>query len=291
MFEGSCVALVTPMTSNGEVDENTLIDLVDWHISEGTQAIVAVGSTGESATLSAEEQVRVISFVVKAAKGRIPILAGTGTSSTAATYAKTQAAKELGVDGCLIVTPYFNRPTQEGLIQHYRQVATMVDIPIVLYNVPSRTACDLQPTTVAELSEIPNIIGIKDATGDIGRLAIMKANCRDNFAFYSGDDPTALDFMIAGGKGVISITANVVPQLMRTMCQYALERNHEHAKMLNDVLQPLHHLMIIEANPIPVKWALYYLGKIANGIRLPLTTLSLEHQDKMIEALHIAKRH
>lgn len=291
MFEGSCVALVTPMTPSGEIDENTLIDLVEWHISAGTNAIVAVGTTGEASTLSDDEQHRVIDLVVKTAKQRIPVFAGTGTNATTTTVAKTQAAKALGVDGCLIVTPYYNRPTQEGLIQHYRQVATMVNIPIVLYNVPTRTACDLKPTTVAQLSEISNIVGIKEATGDISRLAAMKATCRNNFAFYSGDDATAMDFILAGGQGVISVTANVVPGLMRAMCQYALEHDKEHAKMLNDVLHPLHQMMMIEPNPIPVKWALQYLGKIASGIRLPLLNLSEEHQNKMIEVLQIAKRH
>lgn len=291
MFEGSCVALVTPMLPSGEIDENTLIDLVEWHISAGTNAIVAVGTTGEAPTLSDDEQYRVIDLVVKTAKRRIPILAGTGTNATHTTVAKTQAATALGVDGCLIVTPYYNRPTQEGLVQHYRQVATMVNIPIVLYNVPSRTACDLKPTTVAQLSEIPNIIGIKEATGDLSRVAVLKATCRNNFALYTGDDTTALDFMFAGGQGVISITANVVPGLMRAMCQYALEHDKDRAKMLNDVLHPLHQMMMIEPNPIPVKWALQYLGKIAGGIRLPLTGLSEEHQNKMVEVLQIAKRH
>lgn len=291
MFEGSCVALVTPMTVHGEIDSNALSNLVEWHISEGTDAIVVVGTTGEAATLSIEEQQQVISLVLKVAKRQIPIFAGTGTNATASTCARTQAAQALGVDGCLIVTPYYNRPTQEGLIQHYRQVAMTTTVPIVLYNVPSRTGCDLKPETVGILSEIPHIVGIKEATGDMERLAMLKASCRDNFALYSGDDATALDFILAGGKGVISVTANVAPRLMQTLCRYAREQQHTHANILNDALRPLHHMMMIEPNPIPVKWALQYLGKIAHGIRLPLTPLSIEYQDRMIAALQITKRH
>lgn len=291
MFEGSCVALVTPMTANGEVDEKALVDLVEWHIAEGTQAIVVVGTTGESPTLSEKEQMRIIALVVKTVQKRIPVIAGTGTNATTSTFAKTEAATTLGVDACLIVTPYYNRPTQEGLMQHYRQVATMVDIPIILYNVPSRTACDLKPMTVAHLSEIPNIIGIKEATGDVSRVSTLKATCCDNFALYSGDDATAQDFMLAGGHGVISVAANIVPKLMQTMCRYAIEQNSKHANMLDEIMRPLYQMMAVEPNPIPVKWALQYLGKIAQGIRLPLTPLSTQHQEKLIEALQIAKRH
>lgn len=291
MFEGSCVALVTPMTVSGEVDERALVELVEWHISEGTQAIVAVGTTGESATLTEKEQLRILSLVVKTVKERIPVIAGTGTNATATTCSKTQAAKDLGADACLIVTPYYNRPTQEGLMAHYRQVATMVEMPIILYNVPSRTACDLQPATVAQLSELPNIIGIKEATGDLSRVTTLKTTCPQNFYLYSGDDATAKDFILAGGKGVISVSANVVPKLMQAMCHYALEQDSQHAEQLDEVLRPLHQMMMIEPNPIPVKWALQYLGKIASGIRLPLTDLSAEHQQSMIDALQIAKRH
>lgn len=288
MFKGSCVALVTPMKSQDTVDENALIDLVEWHIQQGTQAIVVAGTTGESATLTPEEQHRVISLVYKTAKKRIPIIAGTGTNSTATTISHTLAAQEIGVDACLVVTPYYNRPTQTGLIQHYSAVAEAVDVPIILYNVPTRTACDMQPETVAVLSEISNIIGIKEATGNLQRLAALKEKCKPGFKFYSGDDPTALEFMRLGGLGVISITANVVPDLMQRMCHLAITKALDDAKIVDDKLQPLHQMLIVEPNPIPVKWALHQTGKIANEIRLPLTQLSIEHHDKMKQALQIA---
>lgn len=288
MFKGSCVALVTPMKGQNAVDENALVDLVEWHIEQGTQAIVVAGTTGESATLTHQEQCRITTLVYQAAKKRIPIIAGTGTNSTATTITHTQAAKEIGVDACLIVTPYYNRPTQNGLIQHYSAVAKAVNIPIILYNVPTRTACDMQPETVATLSDISNIIGIKEATGNLQRLTALIEKCKTGFKFYSGDDPSALEFMRLGGDGVISITANVVPNLMQRMCHFAMTKAYDQAKMLDDKLQPLHRMLIVEPNPIPVKWALHQAGKIANEIRLPLTTLSIEHHDKMKQALQIA---
>lgn len=288
MFEGSCVALVTPMTATGEIDEKVLENLVEWHIQEGTQAIVVAGTTGESATLTPAEHHHLTALVCKIAGKRISIIAGTGTNATASTISLTQAAKELGVDGCLIVTPYYNRPTQLGLIEHYRAIAKAVSVPILLYNVPTRTACDLLPETVATLSHVPNIVGIKEATGNLQRLLSLIEKCKNGFKFYSGDDPTALEFMRFGGHGVISITTNVVPALMQRMCRYALAKEYDKAQILDNTMMQLHQMMIVEANPIPVKWALNNLGKIENGIRLPLTPLSLAHHDKMKQALQTA---
>lgn len=288
MFAGSCVALVTPMTATGEIDEMTFTRLIEWHIAQGTAAIVVAGTTGESATLSTKEQQHLISLAVRTARKRIPIIAGTGTNATASTIAHTQTAQELGADGCLIVTPYYNRPTQQGLIQHYSAVADTVNIPILLYNVPTRTGCDLLPETAAVLSEIPHIVGIKEATGNLSRLRALQEKCQPGFLFYSGDDPTAYEFMRQGGQGVISITANVVPALMTKMCRFALAKDDERASPLDKTLSLLHKMLIIEPNPIPVKWALHYLGKIPGGLRLPLTTLSAEHHEKVKKALQFA---
>ena len=288
MFEGSCVALVTPMKSTGEIDENALNSLVEWHIQEGTDAIVVCGTTGESSTLTPHEHHHVIHLVNKAANKRIPIIAGTGTNATASTIEQTLAAKEIGVDACLIVTPYYNRPTQEGLIAHYHAIAKAVNIPIILYNVPTRTACDMQPATVGELSKVPTIIGIKEATGNIPRLAELREKCRKDFKFYSGDDPTCLEFITKGGHGVISITSNAVPKAMHEMCHYALKKEYDKAQALDERLQALHHMMIAQPNPMPVKWAMHYMGKVESGIRLPLTALTKEHHENMIQALNKA---
>jgi len=288
MFAGSCVALVTPMTAQGSLDERGLIDLVNWHIEAGTAAIVIAGSTGEGATLTANEHQQALALVIKTANKRIPVIAGTGTNSTQTTIEKTQQAQALGADACLIVTPYYNKPTQHGLLAHFSAVAQAVNLPILLYNVPSRTGCDMSNDTVATLSKIPNIVGVKEATGDLTRLQALQAKCRQGFHFYSGDDPTALDFIQQGGHGVISITANVAPNQMQKMCHFALTRQHDKALSMDKTLQNLHRLMMVESNPIPVKWALHYLGKIENAIRLPLTPLSLEHHDKIKNALQSA---
>ncbi|MBS0289941.1 MAG: 4-hydroxy-tetrahydrodipicolinate synthase [Proteobacteria bacterium] len=285
LFEGSCVALVTPMLPSGEIDEDALIRLVEWHIQEGTNAIVVAGSTGESATLTQAEVHQAVKLVQKVAKGKLPIIAGTGTNATASTILQTQNAKALGVDACLIVTPYYNRPTQQGLIEHYRAIARAVDIPILLYNVPSRTACDMQPETVVQLSAVKQIIGVKEATGDLQRVETLREQCEPGFMLYSGDDPSALAFMLRGGHGDISITANVAPNLMQKMCRYALVKEEKAAMAVDEILQPLHQLMGVQANPIPVKWALHFMGKISNGIRLPLMPLTLEYHDKMKQAL------
>ncbi len=288
MFKGSCVALVTPMTSTGEIDKKAIISLVEWHIQEGTDAIVVAGTTGESETLTPTEHHEVISLVHKTVNKRLPVIAGTGTNATASTINLTKAAQEIGVDACLIVTPYYNRPTQHGLIEHYRAIARAASIPILLYNNPTRTACDLKPQTVAALSEISNIVGIKEASGNIDRLVALTEQCKNGFKFYSGDDATALEFIRKGGHGDISITANVAPKLMHQMCHFALTNDFEKAQTLDTRLQPLHRMLVAEANPIPVKWALYYLKKIDSGIRLPLTTFSMEYHDKMKQALQTA---
>lgn len=288
MFVGSCVALVTPMKSNGEVDDEALNNLVEWHINEGTAAIVVSGTTGESPTLTIEEQAHILQSVLKIARKRIPIIAGTGTNATASTISRTQMAKELGADACLIVTPYYNRPTQMGLQLHYQKVAEQVKMPILLYNVPSRTGCDLQPETVAALSKMDHIIGIKEATGNLERLKALQEKCAKDFLFYSGDDPTACEFILQGGHGVISITANATPKAMQKMCLLALSKESQQAQSFDQTLQTLHKLCIIEANPIPIKWAMQYLGKIDTGIRLPLTTLASQYHEKMIQALKTA---
>ncbi len=289
MFNGSCVALVTPMKSNGEVDKNTLFDLVEWHIQQGTQAIVACGSTGEGATLNADEQSDVIRWVVEAAKKRLPVIAGTGTNSTQTTIERTKMAKSLGADACLVVVPYYNRPTQKGLLAHYSALHRAVEMPIILYNVPSRTACDLLPETVAELSYLKNIVGIKEATGDLARFERLKNQCSQDFLFFSGDDPTAFEFIARGGHGVISITANAAPNLMQKMCQATLNKDFASAEHFEKKLSMLHRMMIAESNPIPVKWALNYLGKIGNTLRLPLMPLSEQHHSNIIEALLLAE--
>ncbi len=274
MFEGSLVALVTPMTGDGAVDDASLARLVEWHVEQGTRGIVAVGTTGESATLDEEEHCRVIRRVVELAAGRIPVIGGTGSNSTTEAIQLTRCAKEAGVDACLLVTPYYNKPTQEGLYLHHRAVAEAVDIPQVLYNVPGRTACDMQPETVGRLAAVENIVGIKDATGDLSRLSRMRELCGEDFCILSGDDATARQLILLGGQGVISVTANVAPGLMQRMCQAAVDGDREAAAALDGKLAGLHKSLFVEANPIPVKWALAEMGMIPDGIRLPLTWLS-----------------
>jgi 4-hydroxy-tetrahydrodipicolinate synthase len=289
MFKGSCVALVTPLTATGEIDEKSVISLTEWHIEQGTAALVVMGTTGESATMTLDEQKQMISLVKKVANKRIPVIAGTGTNSTATTITKCQMAAEMGVDGCLIVTPYYNRPTQNGLYEHFSLIARNTNLPILLYNVPTRTACDMQPETVAKLSTISNIVGIKEATGNLERLKALKAQCSADFLYYSGDDPTAREFILQGGHGVISITANVAPKQMQQMCLEAIKGENASSQALDERLQALHKMLIIEPNPIPVKWALHYLEKIPNGIRLPLTPFSNQYHQQMVQALALAQ--
>jgi len=288
MFRGSMVALVTPMTDDGAIDEKALDSLIEFHIVNGTDAIVAVGTTGESATLDEDEHCYVIRHVVKTVAGRIPVIAGTGSNSTTEAIELTRCAKEAGADACLLVTPYYNKPTQEGLYLHHKAIAEAVDIPQILYNVPGRTAVDMLTETVVRLSKIPNIIGIKEATGDIQRARDILAAVSGEFDIYSGDDATGMDFMLAGGHGVISVTTNVAPKAMHDMCVAALAGDKETASTINNTLMALHQDLFLEANPIPVKWALHDMGMIGTGIRLPLTVLSETHHGKIRAALKLA---
>jgi 4-hydroxy-tetrahydrodipicolinate synthase len=286
MITGSIVALVTPMIPDSlEVDWDALERLVEWHIEQGTHALVAVGTTGESATLSVEEHSRVIKKTVDIVRGRIPVIAGTGANCTREAIELTTAAKNAGADACLLVTPYYNKPTQEGLYQHYKAVAEAVDIDQILYNVPGRTACDMLPETVIRLSEISNIVGIKEATGDLDRAAWLIENSPRDFAIYSGDDHSARELMLMGGHGDISVTANVAPKMMAQMCEAALNNDTEQAQALDQQLLAIHDSMFIESNPIPVKWAVSQQGLIQEAIRLPLTQLSAPNQVKVIQAL------
>lgn len=285
MFRGSIVAVVTPMQIDGRVDYPALAKLVAWHIEAGTSAIVAVGTTGESATLSYAEQADVIRFVIQEVAGRIPVIAGTGVPSTAKTIELTRQAMSLGVDACLVMAPAYVKPTQEGLYQHYRAIAEAAPIPLIMYNVPSRTACDILPETVGRLAKFPNIVGIKEATGQIERVERLFELCGDDIDLLSGDDISACAFMLAGGKGVISVTANVVPDMMHALCVAALSGDKAKAEALDAKLQPLHHAVFAESNPIPVKWMLVQMGRIAEGIRLPLTTLSAAKQTEVRAAM------
>ena len=276
--KGSIVALVTPMEQDGNISWQSLFDLIDWHIDSGTSAIVSVGTTGESATLDAAEHIQVIEQSVNHSAGRIPIIAGTGANSTKEAMYLTSAAKEAGASAVLLVTPYYNRPTQKGLIEHYSEIASEVDIPQILYNVPTRTACDLLPETVADLSKIENIVGIKEASPDPERLSQLKNQIHDeSFILYSGDDLTACKFLNGGGHGIISVTANVVPEKISKICELALSGLAKEAQQVDSEITNLHDALFIETSPIPVKWVLNRLGRIPPGIRLPLTILDEEY--------------
>jgi len=288
MFHGSIVALVTPMTMDGGIDYASLQRLVEFHIESGTSAIVAVGTTGESATLDEQEHCEVMRRVVQMARGRIPVIGGTGANSTREAIALTRCAMEGGADACLLVTRYYNKPTQEGLYLHHKAVAEAVPIPQILYNVPGRTACDMLPETVARLAQVPNIVGLKEATGDLDRLRRIRELCGDAIDLFSGDDETALDFMLGGGRGVISVTANVAPRAMSELCAAALSGDRATAAAINERLMALHRDLFVEANPIPVKWALHEMGLIPAGIRLPLTPLSPRYHDTVRQALRQA---
>ncbi|MDH5444837.1 MAG: 4-hydroxy-tetrahydrodipicolinate synthase [Gammaproteobacteria bacterium] len=288
MIQGSLVALVTPMLDDGSVDSGSLAQLIEFHIENGTDGIVAVGTTGESATLDEKEHCEVVRQVVEMVAGRIPVIAGTGSNSTREAISLTQCAKQAGVDACLLVTPYYNKPTQEGLYQHYKAVAEAVDIPQILYNVPGRTSVDMLTETVVRLSKVKNIVGVKEATGDIQRAKDILAQCGNEFALYSGDDATGMEFMLSGGHGVISVTSNVAPRTMHEMCVAAIAGDRETATLINDRLMGLHNKLFVEANPIPVKWALYEMGLIPNGIRLPLTVLSDSQHDVLRQAMQQA---
>ena len=281
MLKGSLVALVTPMHENGDVDWEALDRLIEWHLECGTHGIVPVGTTGESATLNVSEHTAVIERTMKRIDGRIPVVAGTGANATAEAIELTRHAKDIGVDACLLVTPYYNKPTQEGLYRHYCAIAEAVDIPMVLYNVPPRTACDMQAETVARLANVPQIIGIKEACGDADRVKEIRALVDEDFIILSGEDPQTLTMMSYGAVGTISVTANVLPDLMSMFCDHYLNGEIEQARALDARLQPIHAILFCETSPIPTKWALKELGKIEAGIRLPLVPLSETHHEDM----------
>jgi 4-hydroxy-tetrahydrodipicolinate synthase len=288
MFSGSIVALVTPMQADGAVDFGALDRLVQFHIDNGSDGIVAVGTTGESATLDVDEHIEVVKrIVVKSAK-RIPVIAGTGANSTVEAIELTRRSREVGADGCLVVTPYYNKPTQEGLYRHYKAIAEAVAIPVILYNVPGRTACDMQPETVARLASVANIVGLKEATGSLERNRQLIALVGGKMTLLSGDDDIAVDSTLAGFRGVISVTANVAPRQVRQAIAAALNGNADEARRLNQALVPLHRTLFLESNPIPVKWALARMGLIQDGIRLPLTPFSRQYQGQVLEAIQAA---
>ena len=284
-FLGSSVALITPMFDDGAIDYVALDNLIDFHIDAGTTSIVSVGTTGESATLGVKEHLKVIKHTIEYAAKRIPVIAGTGANSTSEAIELTQEAKNLGADACLLVTPYYNKPTQEGLYQHFKLIAESVDIDQLLYNVPGRTAVDMSVDTTLRLAEIKNIIGIKDATGDLSVIKQLVGRCPEDFLLLTGDDATALDFILCGGHGGISVTANIVPKELQKVYLSAISGQSDLAKELNMKLESLHEHLFLEANPIPVKWALHKMGKCHKGIRLPLLVLSEEYQSVILTDL------
>jgi len=288
MITGSLVAIVTPMHEDGSLDLARFRQLIDWHVAEGTDGIVVVGTTGESPTVDFDEHKELIRIAVQHSHGRIPIIAGTGGNSTAEAIELTESAKKAGATACLSVVPYYNKPTQEGLYLHFRKIAETVDLPMILYNVPGRTVADLQTDTVLRLAQVPGIIGIKEATANIERNSDLIRRAPRNFAIYSGDDATCLALILLGGHGVISVTANVAPKLMHQMCAAALVGDVKKARELNFKLLPLHQKLFVEANPIPVKWAMAEMGLIERGLRLPLSPLAERFHDTVREALHEA---
>lgn len=288
LFSGSIVALITPM-SHGEINFDDLKKLVEYHIQAGTDAIVSVGTTGECSTLSIDENVKVIKKTVEFAAGRIPVIAGTGSNATSEAIVMTKLLADSGVVGCLSVVPYYNKPTQEGMYQHYKAIAECTDLPQILYNVPGRTGSDLKPETIGRLAEIPNIVAVKEATGDLSRLPLIKKYAGEDFIFLSGDDATGLESMKLGGQGVISVTNNIAAADMAKMCRLALAGQFDEADEINNRLMDLHNNLFIEGNPIPVKWAAYKLGLISEPcLRLPLTTLSEGAQPIVLAALQKA---
>ncbi|MBK69429.1 MAG: 4-hydroxy-tetrahydrodipicolinate synthase [Legionellales bacterium] len=289
MFTGSIVAIVTPMQAgvapDTELDFKSLERLIEFHIENGTKGIVAVGTTGESATLTEQEHCDVIEAVVKITKNRVPVIAGTGANSTIEAISLTKCAKKVGADACLLVTPYYNKPTQQGLYEHYKIIAESVDIPQILYNVPGRTACDMLPETVIELSAISNIIGVKEATADLKRVKQIREGATKGFLLLSGDDETTKDFILSGGDGVISVTANVAPKKMSEMCAFASQGKIDEANDIDESIAGLHKELFVESNPIPVKWVLHKMGLIQSGIRLPMTWLAKESESKLLQAM------
>ena len=289
MFHGSMVALITPMTKEGSVDEAGLEALVSFHLKNGTDAIVAMGTTGESATLTHKEHRHVVKQVIKLVAGKIPVIAGTGSNSTQEALELTRSAKEDGADACLLVTPYYNKPTQEGLYLHYKQIAEKVAVPQILYNVPGRTACDMLPDTIERLSKLSNIVGVKEATGDLQRGKEVLERCGDSIDIYSGDDGTAMELILMGAQGDISVTANVAPAAMHKMCKAALAGDRPKAEKINEALIKLHNALFLEANPIPVKWAMHKMGYGSDALRLPLTSFAKEYQNELLEAMRHAE--
>ncbi len=285
MFKGSIVALVTPMQGNGDVDYAQLEALIDFHVREGTQALVIAGTTGESATLSPREHCELLGRSYEIINHRLPMIAGTGANSTTEAIELTRCAQEVGAEAALLVTPYYNKPTQHGLVLHHQAIAEAVDIPQILYNVPGRTACDMQAATVIELARVRNIVGIKEATGDMQRLADIKVGVGDDFSLLTGDDATTCEFILNGGHGAISVTANVVPAKMARMCQLALDGKASEARAADAEIADLHRLLFIESNPIPVKWAVTQMGFGELNLRLPMTVLSSEHQEPLRQVM------
>jgi 4-hydroxy-tetrahydrodipicolinate synthase len=279
MFRGSFVALVTPMFDTGDVDYASLATLVEFHIQNNTHGIVAVGTTGESATLPFEEHIKVIQFIVECAAGKIPVIAGSGANATNEAVFLTKQIEKVGVDGFLSVVPYYNKPQQAGLVAHFKAVASASDLPLILYNVPSRTVLDMHTSTVAILASHANIVGIKDATGDLSRLVQLQATLPSDFLLFSGDDATGCEFLNNGGHGVISVTANIVPKQMSAMCEHALSKKYAQASAIDATLQQLHHALFLEPNPVLPKWALYKMNKMASPfLRLPMILPELNHQ-------------
>jgi 4-hydroxy-tetrahydrodipicolinate synthase len=288
MIKGSIVAIVTPMQEDGSLDKDGLKNLIDWHIAEGTDAIVIVGTTGESATVSVDEHCELIRLAVEHCAGRIPVIAGAGANSTAEAIRLTRFAKEAGADATLQVVPYYNRPTQEGMFRHFSAIAAAVDLPIILYNVPGRTVADMSNETIVRLSQVPNIVGVKDATGNIGRGIALLKDVPKSFAVYSGDDPTAMALMFCGGAGNISVTANVAPRAMHDLCEAAMAGDIARAVAINNTVLDLHAKLFVEPNPVPVKWALAEMGKMPAGLRLPLVPLSASFHATVRDALRDA---
>lgn len=291
VLQGSLVALVTPLLKNGDIDYESLSSLLDWHIDNGTDGVVSVGTTGESATLNVKEHIEVIDFTIKYVQNRIPVIAGTGANSTEEAIELSLEAKLKGADYVLLVTPYYNKPNQKGLLAHYEKIANSVDIGQILYNVPSRTACDLKPATVKVLSEHKNIVGLKEAVDDIERIKelVKISNNADNFAILSGDDPTFMSALLEGAHGVISVAANVMPKSISQICKCIRDNNFEEAKRLNEINNNLYRLLFVESNPIPVKWMLNKMAKIESSIRLPLIELDETYHDEILSELNKLK--
>ena len=289
MIQGSIVALVTPMFIDGAVDKQSLKKLVEFHIEQGTDALVAVGTTGESATLNEQEHCEVIRCIVDYVAGRIPVIAGTGANSTTEAITLTQGAKNAGADACLLVTPYYNKPTQEGLFLHHKAIAEAVDIPQILYNVPSRTACDMLPETIARLAQVENIIGVKEATGELERVKKIRDLCGEDFGLYTGDDASSCEFCLLGGNGSITVTGNIAPKLVHEMITAAIAGDKETATAIDEKLTGLHQQLFIQSNPIPVKWAVTKMGLMEEGLRLPLTWLTEDCFDAVSAAMQQAE--